>query len=63
MHWIVILALAVVFIGAAALTGAKPSGTKPVSRTRLLHVARIVLAAVGILLLLLAWWAYEGGGA
>ena len=37
------LALAVVFVVGAVLTGASPKGGKPVARTRLMKTARLIL--------------------
>lgn len=53
MHWIVQLGIAVVLIALAALTGAKPEEGRPVARTRLMTVARVVLFLTG--LAILAW--------
>jgi hypothetical protein len=61
MHWTVLLGIAVVLVAVAALTGAKPSETRPVARTRLMHVARVMLVIVALLLAAAAWWATQGG--
>jgi hypothetical protein len=43
MSWVFWLAVAVVIAALAAVTGIKPAGTRPVARTSLMAVARIVL--------------------
>jgi hypothetical protein len=55
MSWIFWLGLAVVVGAVAVLTGLKPKGTKPVSNTRLLGVARFILIVMILLFLYLAW--------
>jgi hypothetical protein len=52
MTWLSWLALAVVVGVAAAVTGIKPRGSRPVARTRLMGIGRFVL------LLLIAVIAY-----
>lgn len=48
--WVIIVLIVVAF---AALTGIKPRGTRPVARTTLMVVARVVLLVLG---LLIAYW-------
>jgi len=55
--WIFWLGLAVAIGIIAAVTGMKPSGTRPVARTRLMGMARFVLI---VLLLLFLYLAYRG---
>jgi hypothetical protein len=55
MSWLVWLALAVIVAGIAAVTGLQPKGGRPVARTRLMTVARVVLA---IMVLVFAYMAY-----
>jgi len=43
MTWLVWLVLAVVLTAAAAVTGLKPKGTRPVAHTRMMGMARLVL--------------------
>ena len=43
MTWLGWLMIAVVIAAVAAVTGIKPKGTRPVARTQLMGVARIVL--------------------
>ena len=57
MSWIFWLGLAVAIGIVAAVTGMKPSGTRPVARTRLMGGARFVLI---VLLLLFLYLAYRG---
>jgi|GEM_PF-859102 len=60
MHWIVLLMIAVVLVAIAALTGAKPDAGRPVSRTKLMTVARVVLVVIALILLVAAYGAYRG---
>jgi hypothetical protein len=55
MSWLVWLALAVIVAGIAAVTGLQPKGGRPVARTGLMTVARVVLA---IMVLVFAYMAY-----
>jgi hypothetical protein len=57
MSWIFWLGLAVVLGALAALTGLKPQGTRPVSNTRLMGVARFVLV---VMVLVFLYFAYRG---
>ena len=57
MTWMFWLGLAVVLGAFAALTGLKPRGTRPVSNTRLMGVARFVLI---VMVLLFLYFAYRG---
>lgn len=59
MSWIFWLGLAVAIGAFAALTGLKPSGTRPVAHTRLMGVARFVLLVLVLLFLYLAWRGYS----
>ena len=59
MSWIFWLGLAVAIGIVAAVTGMKPSGTRPVARTRLMGVARFVLIVVLLLFLYLAYRGYS----
>jgi hypothetical protein len=60
MSWLFWLGLAVAVGLIAALTGVKPKGTKPVARTQMMGIARIILVLI-VLALLFA--AYRGCGA
>jgi hypothetical protein len=55
MSWIFWLGLAVVVGALAALTGLKPRGSKPVSNTRLMGVARFILVVMALVFLYLAF--------
>lgn len=61
MTWLTWLVLAVIITAVAAVTGIKAKGTRPVSHTRLMGMARIALALVVILLVYLAFRARSGG--
>jgi hypothetical protein len=58
MSWFVWLALAFVVAGIAAVTGLQPKGGRPVARTGLMTVARVVLA---IIVLIFVYMAYISG--
>jgi hypothetical protein len=60
MSWLFWIGLAVAVGLIAALTGVKPKGTRPVARTRMMGIARIVLL---IIVLALLFGAYRGCGA
>ena len=59
MSWIFWLGLAVLVGAFAALTGLKPRGTKPVSNTRLMGVARFILIVTLLVFLYLAYRGYS----
>ena len=61
MTWLAVLGLAVLITAIAAVTGIKAKGTRPVSHTRLMGMARIALALVVIILVYLAFRARSGG--
>jgi len=54
MTWFVWLALAVLVTGFAAVTGIKPTGTRPVAHTRLMGMARLALLVLIIIFAYLA---------
>jgi hypothetical protein len=54
VSWIVLLGIAVVLVAVAAVTGIKPKGTRPVARTGLMTVARVVLLLGAAILVALA---------
>lgn len=58
MSWIFWLGLAVAIGVIASVTGAKPRGTRPVSHTHLMGVARFVLIVMVLLFLYLAYRGY-----
>ncbi|HEX9304812.1 MAG TPA: hypothetical protein VGA31_10225 [Thermoanaerobaculia bacterium] len=55
MTWLFWLGLAVAIGVIAAVTGVKARGTRPVSGTRLMGVARFVLLVLLLLFLYFAW--------
>jgi hypothetical protein len=55
MTWLTWLVLAVLIAGVAALVGLQPKGARPVARTQLMGVARMVLF---LLALVIAYFAY-----
>lgn len=59
MSWIFWLGLALAIGVIAAVTGAKPRGTRPVARTHLMGVARFVLVVMLLLFLYLAYRGYS----
>ena len=61
MTWLTWLTLAVILTAIAAVTGLKPRGSKHVSGTHLMGVARAVLVVVVLVLLYLAFRARSGG--
>lgn len=50
MHWMVLLGIAVILVAIAAVTGAKPSGGRPVARTHLMTAARVALVVLALIL-------------
>jgi hypothetical protein len=54
MHWIVLLGIAVVLVAVAAVAGIKPSGGRPVARTRLMTAARAVPVILAVILVVAA---------
>lgn len=54
MNWLTMLGIAVVVVAIAAVTGIKPRGTRPVSHSRMMGMARIALALFVIILIYLA---------
>jgi len=61
MSWLLWLALAALIAAAAAVTGIKPRGTRPVAHTRLMGVARLALLAIILILVYFALRARSGG--
>jgi hypothetical protein len=60
MTWFTWLGLAAILTALAAVTGLTPRGTRPVSRTRLMGMARLALAAFAVVFAYLAFRAYSG---
>jgi hypothetical protein len=61
MSWFAWLGLAVLISAVAAITGLQPKGARPVARTRMMAVARVVLLAFAILCAYLAFLTRSGG--
>ncbi|HXD75656.1 MAG TPA: hypothetical protein VN628_18045 [Vicinamibacterales bacterium] len=57
MNWLVWLMVAACIAVFAALTGIKPTKTRPVAGTHLMSVARVVLI---LIVAILVWWAVKG---
>jgi hypothetical protein len=53
--WYTWLMLAALLAAAAAVTGIKPKGARPVARTQLMGMARIALVIVVLIFVYLAW--------
>jgi len=49
MTWLSWLMIAAVIAAVAAVTGVKPKGTRPVARTQLMSVARVVLFVLALI--------------
>jgi len=60
MSWIGWVGLAVVLTVIAALTGVKPKGTRPVARSRMMGVARVILIVLIVIFAFLAYRARAG---
>jgi hypothetical protein len=50
MTWLGWLMIVVVIVAFAAITGVKPKGSRPVARTNLMSVARVVLFGIALLI-------------
>lgn len=61
MNWLFWLALAVIVTAIAAVTGAKPKGTRHVARTHLMGAARLALLVMVLVLAYIAYRARMGG--
>ena len=61
MSWLFWLTLAVVVAALAAISGIQPKGTRPVAQTGLMGVARLVLLALVLIFVYLAFRARVGG--
>jgi hypothetical protein len=61
MTWLGWLTLALLIAAIAAITGIKPKGTRHVSRTRMMGVARFILLAIVIILAYAAFRARSAG--
>jgi hypothetical protein len=61
MNWLVWVGVAVLVAVVAAVTGLQPKGGRPVARTSLMGVARIILLALVIIFVYFAYRARSGG--
>ena len=61
MNWLVWLGLAVIVAAAAAVTGIKPKGTRPVSHTRMMGMGRVFLVIMVVIFAYIAFRARSGG--
>ena len=61
MTWLAWLGLAVLITAIAAVTGIKAKGTRPVSHTHLMGVARLALLALVIIIAYLLFRARSAG--
>ena len=61
MSWLTWLVVALVLAAVAALTGLQPKGARPVARTGLMSVGRIVLLVLAGLMAYFAYRARSGG--
>lgn len=61
MSWLALLGIAVVFTTIAALIGGQPDGARPVSGTRMMGAARVILFILGAIFLILAVRGYFAG--
>lgn len=61
MSWLTWLVVALVLAAVAAVTGLQPKGARPVARTGLMGVGRIVLLVLAGLMAYFAYRARSGG--
>jgi len=59
--WLTWLIVALIVATFAALTGLKPKDSRPVARTRLMGVARVVLVVAVLIVVYIAFRARSGG--
>ncbi len=60
MNWLMLLGVAVIIAGVAAVTGIKPRKTRPVAHTRMMGMARLLLLILAVILAYLAFRARAG---
>ena len=60
MSWLFWLMLAVIIAALASVGGLQPKGTRPVARTHLMGIARLVLLALALLFAYIAFRARAG---
>jgi hypothetical protein len=61
MNWLGWIGIAVVVTVVAAVTGIQPKDARPVAHTRMIGMARIVLAGLVVILVYFAFHAHSGG--
>jgi hypothetical protein len=61
MTWLTVLIAAAIVAAIAAVTGVTPSRTRPVARTQLMGVARIVLLVLVVIVIYAAWRWHSAG--
>jgi hypothetical protein len=61
MTWLTVLIAAAIVAAIAAVTGLTPSRSRPVARTQLMGVARIVLLVLVVIVLYAAWRWHSAG--
>jgi hypothetical protein len=61
MSWLAWLVVALVLAAVAAITGLQPKGARPVARTSLMGVGRIVLLVLAVIVAYFAYRARSGG--
>ena len=61
MTWLAWLGIAVLITAIAAVTGIKPKGTRPVAKTRMMGVARVILLIIVVIVAYLVYRARNGG--
>ena len=61
MTWLTWLLIALLVATFAALTGIKPKGSRPVARTRLMGVARLLFVVIMLIVAYMAFRARSGG--
>lgn len=55
MNWLSILGILAIVVALLSVFGFTPKGGRPVARTRLMSMARVVLVLFGLILLYLAY--------
>jgi hypothetical protein len=61
MTWLTVLIAAAIVAAVAAVTGLTPTRSRPVARTQLMGVARIVLLILIVILIYAAWRSHSAG--
>ena len=61
MSWLAWLVVTMLIAAVAAITGLQPKGARPVARTNLMSVGRIVLLVLAVIVAYFAYRARAGG--